>query len=252
MEFNLADIPLYKINPKDGSELVLVPGGWFWMGSGDEDPEASDNEKPRHLQFVAPFYLGIACVTMAQFSRYLMCTNPIYEAFEKQNDLEDEQPVKDVDWHEASGYCEWAGLRLPTEAEWEMAARAYQALKFPWGNKWEGGRRVCWYKQKGPKGTTAPVFAHPEGVSCFGCFQQSGNLWEWCADVWNETSYNEHAQNILEDSSGSSDRVSRGASWCNGSVPPKYWYFRGAARYHYDPNHGEVDKSFRVAESVTF
>jgi formiminotetrahydrofolate cyclodeaminase len=64
-------IPLYMKNPKNGTELVLVPDGWFWMGSGDEDNDAANNEKPRHLHYVDPFYIAIACITVAQFKRFV-------------------------------------------------------------------------------------------------------------------------------------------------------------------------------------
>jgi formylglycine-generating enzyme required for sulfatase activity len=169
-------IPWYFINPKDGSEMVLSPGGWFRMGSGNDDKDADDSEKPRHLHHVQPFYIGITCVTVGQFRGFVKETR-----HNAGNDWEkdpENYPVRCVNWEDASAYCKWAGVRLPTEAEWELTARGYGALKYPWGNEWEDGKRVCWDEQKGPKGETSPVYDHPDGVSPFGTFQQSGNVWE--------------------------------------------------------------------------
>jgi formylglycine-generating enzyme len=205
-------IPWYKVNPKDGSELVLVPGGWFWMGSGDEDPDAFGNEKPRHLHYVEPFYFGIVCVTVAQFKRFVRETS--HSAGKDWQRDPGEHPVQYVMWRDAAAYCQWAGLRLPTEAEWELAARGYGALRYPWGNDWEwGGRQVCWGRQRGPKGNTTPVFGHPEGVSPFGSFQQSGNLWEWCADAWDEKAYERYARGDFSPPTQNGNRVLRGGSW---------------------------------------
>ena len=246
MSYDLTEIPWYRVNPKDGSELVLVPGGCFWMGSGDEDPDAYDLEKPRHLHYVEPFYFGIACVTVAQFRRFVKETNSAAGS-SWQNDP-DEHPVRSVDWHDAMAYCSWAGLRLPTEAEWELAARGYGALKYPWGKEWEEGRRVCWDKQKGPKGSTAAVYDHPEGVSPFGSFQQSGNLWEWCADAFDRTAYRRYARGDLSVPSEGGGRVLRGGSWSL-DFPRR---FRGGLRYDFYQFSRGVNLGFRAAGTVTF
>ena len=246
MSLNLTEIPWYKVNPKDGSELVLVPGGWFWMGSGDEDPDALGSEKPRHLHYVEPFYFGIFCVTVAQFRVFVKETK--YDAGSDWQKDPDEHPVRCVGWHDAAVYCEWAGLRLPAEAEWELAARGYGALKYPWGNDWEEGRRVCWDRQKRPKGNTAPAFAHPDGVSLFGGFQQSGNLWEWCADAWDGKVYARYAQGDFSVPSQGQDRVMRGGSWYYDHPS----YFRGSFRVNYLPVLRRDSRGFRAAGTVTF
>jgi len=116
------------------------------MGSGYEDPHASDDEKPRHLHDVSPFYLGITCVTQAQFERFV--EHKGHDAEDDWKNDPPDHPVRSVNWHDAKAYCEWAELRLPTEAEWEFAARDYRSLRYPWGDDWEDGKRVCWSKQK--------------------------------------------------------------------------------------------------------
>jgi len=138
-------IPLYFRNPRDGTEMVLVPGGWFFMGNNKEDdPDAYDSEAPRHLHFVRPFYMAITCITVAQFRRFVRETGyrggdypGTGDEFEERwgywEKDPDGHPVRYVNWLDAAEYCTWAGLRLPTEAEWELAARGDKALKYPWG-----------------------------------------------------------------------------------------------------------------------
>ena len=102
MGCDLTDVKWYKVNPADGSELVLVPGGWFWMGSGSEDPEARAEEKPKHLHYVAPFYFGIVCVTVAQYRNFVKDTDHAAGS-DWQNDP-DGHPVRCVNWHDAAAY----------------------------------------------------------------------------------------------------------------------------------------------------
>jgi len=109
-------------------------------------PEGCDDEKPRHLHDVSPFYLGITCVTQAQFERFV--EHKGHDAEDDWKNDPPDHPVRSVNWHDAKAYCEWAELRLPTEAEWEFAARDYRSLRYPWGDDWEDGKRVCWSKQK--------------------------------------------------------------------------------------------------------
>ncbi len=236
-------IPWYFVNPKDGTEMVLIPGGWFWMGNNKEDDQDAENyEKPRHLHFVKPFYMSMAGITVEQFRRFAKATG--HDAGTDWGKDPPDYPVRYVNWHDGNAYCKWSGLKLPAEAEWELAARGYEALKYPWGKDWGDGRRVCWYDQKGPKGNTSPVFDHPDGVSSFGMFQQSGNLWEWCEDAWDSDLYKRYAKGDFSVPGGSGSRVLRGASW--GSSPEN---FRGGLRGGDDPAFRRSSLGFRVSFS---
>ncbi|HEB99457.1 MAG TPA: hypothetical protein ENJ05_08125 [Thiotrichales bacterium] len=215
------------------------------MGSGEAAP---DGKKPRHLHWVAPYYIALACVTVAQFERFVAATgHDAGEDWKKDRDRP-EHPVRYVNWRDARAYCDWAGLRLPTEAEWELAARGYGGLEYPWGDDWEGGRRVCWDKQKGPGGATVPVYAHPEGVSPLGGFQHSGNLWEWCEDAWDEGVYRRYAGGDFRPPEEGKYRLFRGASW--GIKYPRY--FRAAYRRSDGPASRYGSLGFRPARTVTF
>lgn len=102
-------IPRYSQNPKDGTEMVFIPGGWFWMGS--EDSDAYDSEKPRHLHYIEPFYLGIACVTVSRFRKFAEETRHNAGGDWWKDPVD--HPVRSVNRHDVTAYCEWAGLRLP-------------------------------------------------------------------------------------------------------------------------------------------
>ena len=240
-------LPWKYTNPKDGTEMVLIPGGWFWMGSEDGDKDAWDKEKPRHLHYLKPYYLGVYCVTVGRFRRFSEETG--HDADSDWKTDPDDHPVRYVNWHDASAYAKWADSRLPTEAEWELGARGgNEKCRYPWGDDWEGGRRLCWNGQKGPRGNTAPVNAHPEGVSPFGTYQQSGNVWEWCEDWYEEKAYQRYAEGDFSPSGEGSGRVLRGGSWCH-NYPRN---FCGASRDRSDPEVRGYLYGFRLARTVTF
>jgi len=236
----------YFCNPKDGTEMVLVPGGWFWMGSGDEVPDAYNSEGPRHLRRVAPFYMALECVTVGQYGGFVEETG--HGAGSEWKGDPDDHPVRFVNWHDAVAYCRWAGLRLPTEAEWELAARGYDALRFPWGAEWEEGVRLRWGNQRMGRENTASVFSYPEGVSPFGIFQMSGNVWEWCRDEYRDDAYkNPSAKEPASGGGTEAQRVLRGGTWnCYSSGR----LFRAAHRDAGHPKQRGPDNGFRAAASL--
>lgn len=231
-------ISLYIRNEIDDTELILVPGGWFWMGGSERDEDAFMNEKPFHRHFVRPFYISIACITVGQFRNFVKETNykgGIYpgrgenpdERWGRWEDDPDDHPVRFINWYDAIAYCKWAGLRLPTEAEWELAARGYEGLRYPWGNRWDETRV---YISHGERGKTCPAFHDPHGVSPFGLFQQSGNIWEWCFDGYESNIYERYRKGNFSLSDEEGARVIRG-----GSSSDKKVYLRASCRVRSSP-----------------
>lgn len=163
---------------KDGANMVLVPAGTFIIGSGEGNPD----ETPPHERDLPAFYIDVVEVTSAQYARYLQATGgtaPPHWNGPNVPQGKAEQPVTNVTWYDAMRYAIWAGKRLPTEAEWEKAARGTDGRRFPWGNLPEkdranlGGEKI------------RPVGGYPQGASPFGCLDMAGNVWEWTAD-WYE------------------------------------------------------------------
>lgn len=207
-------------NAKDGSTLVFIPSGPFTRGSEQGDPD----EKPVRSLLLGGYYIAKTPVTVGQYRQFLAQTGhrkPLsYPGFDA-----DEQPIVGVDWNDAVAYCAWAGLRLPTEAEWEKAARGLDDRIYPWGDqppfdlseelKEKLGRRTAPRLAAFGMGAkaTSPVGTHREGCSPFGCLDMSGNVWEWCAD-WHDAEY--YARCPEGDPPGpdkGNERICRGGAW---------------------------------------
>jgi iron(II)-dependent oxidoreductase len=146
------------------------------MGSDDGAPD----EAPRQRVELPAFSIGLTEVTNAQFRRFLSQTGrpPPLTWQEAARRWGEEAPAVGVSWQDAEAYCAWAGLRLPSEAEWEKAARGPGGRKFPWGDRWDPERLVR--DSSGP----LPVGSRPSGASPYGCLDMAGNAWEWTSSYY--------------------------------------------------------------------
>lgn len=177
--------------------MVYVPSGAFVMGS----TEGRLDEAPSHQVEVAAFYIDRYEVTVAEYAAFLTARgslwcdkapcadvrsdNPQSHLLSVGNGYQAEpgferHPVTWVSWYGAAAYCRWQGKRLPTEAEWEKAARGTDGRRYPWGNTYEEGRANA----GGVYTDTLPVGSFPAGASPYGALDMAGNVWEWVADAY--------------------------------------------------------------------
>jgi serine/threonine-protein kinase len=279
-----------RTRSKDGMEMVYVPAGEFTMGSTDADidailAECSDcerdwftREQPQHTVTLDAFWIDETEVTNAQYARFLNALGghkgkcqgqDCIRTKSENNDSHiryqggqyvaesgyEDHPMIEVSWYGAQAYCEWAGARLPTEAEWEKAARGTEGRIYPWGNTFDSSKvnlcdRNCefdWRDSNADDGyaRTAPVGNYSAGASPYGALDMAGNVWEWVADWYAEDYYaNSPKSNPKGPNSGPS-KVLRGGSWVN------VWYYvraagRGTVSY---PDLTYSDIGFRCAGS---
>jgi len=208
---------------KDGAEMVLIPAGEFSMGSNDYG-----DEKPVHTVYLDAFYIDRYEVTNAQYKKFMDATGHKAPAFWSDSKYNaPNHPVVGVSWNDAKAYAEWAGERLPTEAEWEKAARGgLVGKKYPWGDNithddanydGTGGKDV--WEHTSPVGSFAP--------NGYGLYDMAGNAWEWCADWYDSGCYAKSpSRNPTGPDSGSS-RVLRGGSWGYGGTDSLRVAYRG-------------------------
>ncbi len=179
--------------PPDLEPMVLVPAGEFLMGQ-DAGANASD-ESPQHKIWLGDFYLDRTEITNAQFKAFCDATSRIYP----NNPMWDsgyflgkpDHPVVNITYEQARAYCAWARKRLPTEAEWEKAARGVDGQLYPWGNVWDPERaNLTGDESKADRFLrAAPVGSFAKGASPYGALDMVGNVWEWCADWFDEHYY---------------------------------------------------------------
>jgi len=226
---------------KDGAEMVLIPAGEFQMGSND----GSSDEKPAHTVYLDDFYMDKYEVTNALYKKFMDATGhkaPFYWNDGEYNALN--QPVVGVSWNDAKAYAEWAEKRLPTEAEWEKAARGgLVGKKYPWGdslthddaNYYGTGGKDKW-DGTSPVGSFAP--------NGYGLYDMAGNVWEWCADWYDKDYYSDSPSRNPTGPGTGTRRVLRGGSSNYFNIN----YLRAANRNGYDPTSMFTIVGFRCAE----
>ncbi len=247
--------------------MVIIPTGEYLMGSTDE--ESDNDEQPEHIVYIDAFFIDETEVTNAEFKEFILANpqwqkNQIEERFTDDNylndwdrnnfpDDEDDHPVRYVSWYAAMAYAKWVGKRLPTEAEWEKAARGrLNGRKYPWGDliserRANYGRNI---------GHTTPVRKY--APNDYGVYDMAGNVWEWCLDEYQSNFYGNSPrenpvagadsieeivndfENIVE------DRILRGSGW-NGNPA----WLRAANRYGDSPTYAGIGAlGFRCAKDI--
>lgn len=213
--------PLPETKTVHGVELVLIPGGTFTMGSPPGERSRFDNEGPHHEVTLDSFYLARTEVTNAQYALYLEANPkaPKPELWENERYEHPEQPVVALNWHEVKAYCDWAGFVLPTEAQWEYAARAGTSTAYWYGDEAKDLERFGWYtantgyEERGAWGARVHAVGS-KGTNPFGLFDVTGNMWEWTLDAYGSYDTRPRSSDGLRHKPvGDAVRVVRGGSW---------------------------------------
>jgi formylglycine-generating enzyme required for sulfatase activity len=253
-----------KTNPIDGKMMIRVPAGEFRMGTSAQ--QQSDlaarfslragvlgSESPQETVSVAEFYIDQDPVTNAEYKKFLD-SNPdqgvpfLADAIAQSLDWDgtkrtfpagrDQYPVVLVTWQEANAYCKWAGGRLPSEAEWEKAARGTDGRFWPWGDDWDSGRANT---AESNLKDASPVGQFPKGSSPYGALDMVGNVWQWTSSLDKPYPYNPN--DGREDLQAPGLRVTRGGSWLFGGVVA-----RAAMRNGFEPTNASLSIGFRCAQ----
>jgi formylglycine-generating enzyme required for sulfatase activity len=222
--------------------MRFVPGGKATFGSTldeigdavrlDKDGELFSlrDEMPQFEAFIPSYYIAVFTVTNQQFAQFLTETRPpigvlnVWFPWRERIRVSENEigpysvvtgfeihPVTNVSWFAAEAYCAWAGLRLPTELEWEKAARGTDDRIFPWGDQWSPDR-LCWHGGHPESVDTVPVNYFESGCSPYGIFQLAGNVEEWCADWYRPHAYEAYAAGTLTPTRHGLERVIRGGN----------------------------------------
>lgn len=230
---------------KDGKEMILIPAGEFVMGS-DEDAD----EKPLHNIYLDAYSISRYPVTNAEYKKFVDAMKRRVPEHWKNGQIprdKENHPVVNVSWNDAVAYAQWAGARLPTEAEWEKAASWDDAKKvkcrYPWGNEFDKDK--CNTRESGIRDTTPVGQYSPQGDSPYSVGDMAGDVLEWCVDRYDGNYYkNSPAQNPQGQFSGQA-RVLRGGSWFGDQSQA-----RCADRFCDNPGFCDYFVGFRLAESV--
>jgi formylglycine-generating enzyme required for sulfatase activity len=226
-------VKVYR-HERTGLEFVLVPGGSFDMGSSPSEDGHQEDEGPRHRVTVEPFLI---CRTE--------CTQQAWDRIGGKDTRKwrgTAIPIERVTWDDSTAWCRKAGLRLPTEAEWEQACRAGATERYSFGDADSSLDHYAWFESNSNSKT------HPAGgkrPNSFGLYDMHGNVWEWCEDTWHVNYSGAPGDGSAWLDSGPSSRVMRGGGWSGHA-----WGCRSANRNYYGRNRGSASIGFRPACSL--
>jgi len=246
------------ITPKDAALMRLVPAGDFLMGTSDVEMERYRNqfplrqnnrfanERPQHLVYLDAFYIDKFEVTNEQYQEFIAATGYSADSYLNRAPYNlPELPAIILNWEDAFAYTQWAEKRLPTEAEWEKAARGTDARIWPWGNEWAASKLNAndGTGEKDGHAQTAPVGQYPQGVSPYGVHDMASNIWEWVADWYAPNYYQISPRQNPKGPPTGEYHVLRGGGWAE-----NYDFTRCANRFGSNP--GSLLRGFRCAKDA--
>lgn len=249
--------PLAETNPL-GMTLLLIPGGEYLLGSPAAEAGRYWHEGPQHRVQLSPFYITEKEITNAQYGQFLAATGHPAPPYWKDRTLNNpSQPVVGVTWHDAMAFAAWLSqisghrYRLPTEAEWEAAARGgLVAQPFPWGSSppEQDGRYLANFNPNPYDGDgfryTAPVGSFPPNA--YGLFDMAGNVAEWCGDWYEAAAYSKRRRLNPTGPAIGTERVLRGGSWYSRARE-----LRCAARQSAPPDRTDGFIGFRLVRPIS-
>ncbi len=243
------------VQPVQPTGMIFIPAGPFLMGGNDDHVQQAANwchcgrdrfedELYMHEVYVSSFNIDKTPVTNKQFAEFVRATGYQTDA-EKKNEAntwrtqmtagKENHPVVWMSWNDANAYCKWAGKRLPTEAEWEKAARGDDARLWPWGNTWDNTKLNM---GEGQRGGTTVVGSFPAGASPYGVLDMAGNVWEWVNDWYDPLYYQRGENRDPVGPSSSQDKVLRGGGFNNGNYDVRTANRHKGGPAGYAPDHG--------------
>lgn len=248
---------------KTKGEMVLIPAGEFVMGSDKKkDRLAYRSEIPQRSVYLDPYWIGKYEVTALEYLQFVLATDRLpqldwrYDGGNFQETMA-HHPIMHVSWYDADAYCKWAGKRLPTEAEWEKAARGVDGRLFPWGSEYAGPTRANF----GRTGLSGPVRDRPErlllyppiisvdkyenAVSPYGLYQTIGNVAEWVSDWYDQDYYKKSPDRNPKGPETGTQKGFRGGGWMDSTTT-----MRAAMRNGTDPQTKINWMGFRCAQDV--